>query len=387
MDGSMSYEQPKYLPLRFQYTLDHLCPLMILSSFLDGWIFALIDGWIHVIWRTCIILSGSSTHLTTCAGGTRLTRTTIDAVLLLPGDWGLQFSTGYVAHFFFPILISTLKCWQACPENGVDMVPGRHIPEDSFPDPNPSVFDWGPSELVNQKQVIRRGCDHLYLYLYLYFKVTKRGVTRGRDHHQMDYFSGSLASWGSHDHSGFTSTDIRMRPQLRHRYPPEQVAFCLIFQVGEKLTKKREKSWAWIGNYENKKKFRSTQAALLLAPYLPILVTRPTGWKLIFNLIRISHMMSNCLCLPKSSWPPGRLIWSTFQSPSLIARVCYSFLPPGRWLWTMTASRTSRATWAPSPSLATTSRMKRQQLAELDEMATIEWSESKMQLRKFCCYF
>jgi len=92
----------------------------------------------------------------------------------------------------------------ACPENGVDMVPGRHIPEDSFPDPNPSVFDWGPSELVNQKQ------------------VTKRGVTRGRDHHQMDYFSGSLASWGSHDHSGFTSTDIRMRPQLRHRYPPEQ---------------------------------------------------------------------------------------------------------------------------------------------------------------------
>ena len=63
----------------------------------------------------------------------------------------------WVADFLFPfpppLIRLTVKCLQACPENGVDIVPGRHIPEDSLPDPNPSAFDWGPSELVDQKEV------------------------------------------------------------------------------------------------------------------------------------------------------------------------------------------------------------------------------------------
>ena len=122
-----------------------------------------------------------------------------------------------------PFRFLVLKCWQACPENGVDIVPGRHIPEDSAPDPNPTAFDWGPSELVDEKEVHKE----------------KKGGTRGL-HLQTDYFSGGLASWGSgtgqwasHNYSGFTSTDVRMRP--RHRYPPEQVECCLIFPVGKKL--------------------------------------------------------------------------------------------------------------------------------------------------------
>ena len=111
------------------------------------------------------------------------------------------------------LLFLILKCCQACPENEVDIVPGRHIPEDSVPEPNPAAFDWGPSELVEEKEVQK-----------------KKGGTRGLHLQQTDYFSGGLASWGSHDYSGFTSTDVRMRP--RHRYPPEQVECCQIFPAG-----------------------------------------------------------------------------------------------------------------------------------------------------------
>ena len=96
----------------------------------------------------------------------------------------------------------------------MDIVPGRHVPEDSLPDPNRPVFDWGPSEVVVERKEVPR--------------------TRGRgggDHLETDFFSGSLASWGSHDHSGFASTDVRMR--TRHRYPSEQVAFP---EIEEKLS-------------------------------------------------------------------------------------------------------------------------------------------------------
>jgi len=87
---------------------------------------------------------------------------------------------------------------RACPDNDVDIVPGRHIPEDSLPDPNRPVFDWGPSELVLDRK-----------------EMPRRGGTRERGNHlEIDFFS------GSHDYSGFASTDVRMR--TRHHYPPEQ---------------------------------------------------------------------------------------------------------------------------------------------------------------------
>ena len=88
----------------------------------------------------------------------------------------------------------------------MDIVPGRHVPEDSLPDPNRPVFDWGPSEVVVERKEVPR--------------------TRGRgDHLETDFFS------GSHDHSGFASTDVRMR--TRHRYPSEQVAFP---EIEEKIS-------------------------------------------------------------------------------------------------------------------------------------------------------
>jgi len=90
----------------------------------------------------------------------------------------------------------------ACPENGVDLVPGLHVPEDSVSNANPADFDWGASELVERRQPPRR----------------TPGARRLQP--TTDFFaSGVLESWGSQDQAGFGATDVRFRP--RHCFPPQ----------------------------------------------------------------------------------------------------------------------------------------------------------------------
>ena len=91
---------------------------------------------------------------------------------------------------------------QSCPDNGVDLVPGLHIPEDSVSNANPADFDWGASEFVERRQPPRR----------------TPGARRLQ--HTTDFFaSGVLESWGSQDQAGFGATDVRFRP--RHCFPPQ----------------------------------------------------------------------------------------------------------------------------------------------------------------------
>ena len=105
--------------------------------------------------------------------------------------------------FPFPIFLFFLSFFlQACPENGVDLVPGLHIPEDSVSNANPADFDWGASEFVERRQPPRR----------------TPGARRLQ--HTTDFFaSGVLESWGSQDQAGFGATDVRFRP--RHCFPPQ----------------------------------------------------------------------------------------------------------------------------------------------------------------------
>ena len=105
--------------------------------------------------------------------------------------------------FPFPIFLFFLSFFlQACPENGVDLVPGLHVPEDSVSNANPADFDWGASELVERRQPPRR----------------TPGARRLQP--TTDFFaSGVLESWGSQDQAGFGATDVRFRPRLC--FPPQ----------------------------------------------------------------------------------------------------------------------------------------------------------------------
>ena len=105
--------------------------------------------------------------------------------------------------FPFPIFLFFLSFFlQACPENGVDLVPGLHIPEDSVSNANPADFDWGASEFVERRRPPRK----------------TPGARRLQP--TTDFFaSGVLESWGSQDQAGFGATDVRFRP--RHCFHPQ----------------------------------------------------------------------------------------------------------------------------------------------------------------------
>ena len=114
-----------------------------------------------------------------------------------------SFELGQDLFFSFPIFLFFFSFFlQACPENGMDLVPGLHIPEDSVSNANPADFDWGASEFVERRQPPRR----------------TPGARRLQ--HTTDFFaSGVLESWGSQDQAGFGATDVRFRP--RHCFPPQ----------------------------------------------------------------------------------------------------------------------------------------------------------------------
>ena len=62
----------------------------------------------------------------------------------------------------------------------MDIVPGRHIPEDSLPDPNPSAFDWGPSELVDHKEV-GPGTSSVFAFVFVFVFVLVFIILGGKE--------------------------------------------------------------------------------------------------------------------------------------------------------------------------------------------------------------